>query len=93
MIGRSGLTRQAECTNVLEHCRGGIRKINQSYVRYAPYLCDLWNKACIANRTSLTLVLLVHGLNELKGAFERKIKSKKKATIDIKPIVANAKDI
>ena len=28
------------------------RKFNQSYVRYAPYLCKLWHKACIANRTS-----------------------------------------
>ena len=39
------------------------RKFNQRYVRYAPYLCKLWHKACIANRTSLALVLLVHGLN------------------------------
>ena len=70
MIERSGLTRQAERTNVLEHCQEGIRKFNQIDVRYAPSLCKLWNKSHIANRTSLTLVLLVREINKLKGSIE-----------------------
>ena len=51
----------------------GSVRLSKAMFAIAPYLCNLWNKACIANRTSLTLVLLVHGLNEFKGAFEQKI--------------------
>ena len=36
----------------LKRLLGPGRKINQSYLRFARYLCDLWHKACIANRTS-----------------------------------------
>ncbi len=69
MIGRSGPTRQAERTSEYVSIaeEGSVRLIKVMFA-IAPYLCNLWNKACIANRTSLTLVLLVHGLNNHKGS-------------------------
>ena len=51
----------------------GSVRLTKAMFAIAPYLCNLWNKACIANRTSLTLVLLVHGLNKSKGAFSHEI--------------------
>lgn len=41
---------------------GSVSLIKSTFAN-APSLCKLWNKSHIANRTSLTLVLLVHGLN------------------------------
>ena len=52
------------------------RKFNQIDVRYAPSLCKLWHKACIANQTSLTLVLLVHGLKSYENTTQRQKNSK-----------------
>ena len=46
---------------------GSVSLIKSTFAN-APSLCKLWNKSHIANRTSLTLVLLVCEINEPKGA-------------------------
>ena len=42
---------------------GSVRLIKAMFA-IAPYLCNLWNKSYIANRTLLSLVLLVYEINE-----------------------------
>lgn len=47
---------------------GSVSLIKSTFANAAS-LCKLWNKSYIANRTSLTLVLLVYEINKLKGKF------------------------
>ena len=46
-----------------EEAKRSVRLIKAMFA-IAPYLCNLWNKSYIANRTSLMLVLLVYEISE-----------------------------
>ena len=46
-----------------EEAKRSVRLIKAMFA-IAPYLCNLWNKSYIANRTSLMLVLLVYEISK-----------------------------
>ena len=58
-----------QMSTLRQEAKRSVRLIKAMFA-IAPYLCNLWNKSYIANRTSLMLVLLVYEISEPQAQFE-----------------------